>query len=45
MATVVTGLFTAGLVVVDADAVQLQVTVSMVGTCGVDPVFIMREGQ
>lgn len=31
---------TRGLVVVDADPVQLQITVSMVGPCGVDAVLV-----
>lgn len=33
-------LLTRGLVVVDADPVQLQITVSMVGPCGVDAVLV-----
>lgn len=32
--------FTGGLVVVDTDAVQLEVTVPMIGTGGVDPMLI-----
>lgn len=32
--------FTCGFIVVDGDSVQLQVAVSVVGTGGVDAVFI-----
>lgn len=32
--------FTCGFVVVDADAVQLQVAVSVIGTSGIDAVLI-----
>ena len=31
---------TCGLVVVDADAVELQVAVAMLGACGVDAVLV-----